>query len=227
MSAPIVMQGFASTPSVDRDNDLIRPSAFELVLSDFSKNPRLHEEHCPRCRVGSVTSLTLSEQGLYVTAQLYSDSQVAKFVRNGALKGFSIKMSGKITRTKQPDGTRIITSFDRLAEISVCKFTANQDTSFTIVGLPPVDIEELDFRAAVYWAPSYVELKAKAHLITLSTKSYGHTVRAMEHWKQLLPPGTAWNANSSFMCLERELKLMSAERDQMWARKIFEMPLIE
>lgn len=141
----LVIEGFASTPDVDRHKDIVEPSAFDAALEMYKKNPVLLFQHDQNRPVGNVTSVTITDKGLKVTAEV-RDAEIKEMVSDGRLRAFSIGFVPLATELRNADGTafdpmkqnvwdadliRVIKSLD-LAEISIVSVPSNGNALFTM-----------------------------------------------------------------------------------------------
>lgn len=83
-----MVYGYASTPSIDSDNEIIETSAIEKALPQYLKFPTIREMHQPRA-VGKTTQADVSKKGLYIGAKVVTD-EAWKLVKEGVYKGFSV-----------------------------------------------------------------------------------------------------------------------------------------
>ncbi len=92
----VTITGFASTPKLDRDFDIVLPEAFEDTLKEFSKNPVLMWNHGfdPNfgfAPIGKIDEIEVRDnKGLWVKATV-TDEQVKVWLRKGLLNMFSVQ----------------------------------------------------------------------------------------------------------------------------------------
>lgn len=130
----IKIKGFASTPQVDRYDDIVQPIAFQNSMESYMKNPVVLLGHNSDKPLWIVTEYTISPQGLEVTAELTNDIEnTFKNIQDGILRGFSIGFICKNWAEKVENDRYIreITELD-LVEISVVSTPANPSSLFTL-----------------------------------------------------------------------------------------------
>ena len=87
-----MVYGFASTPDLDSDGEVIELSAMEKALPEYMKFPTIREMHQPKAAGTTVyTEIrdNKKEKGLYIGAKIVADD-AWKMVKEGVYKGFSI-----------------------------------------------------------------------------------------------------------------------------------------
>lgn len=112
-----MVYGYASTPQLDSDGEIIKVEAFEKALPEYMKFPTIREMHQPKA-VGTTKNAELKKEGLYIGAKIVSD-EAWKMVKEGVYRGFSIGGS-VIQRVKN-----VITDLS-LTEISLVDVPANK-----------------------------------------------------------------------------------------------------
>lgn len=134
----IIITWFASTPEIDRYNDIVRPEAFGKAMAEYMKNPVVLWQHYSERVLGMVTEYSITANGLRVKAELTNDIEnTFQLIRDGALKGFSIGFIAKkwMFNVEENGGMekeiREITDLD-LVEISVVSTPANKSSLFTL-----------------------------------------------------------------------------------------------
>ena len=144
-----VIKGFASTPTKDRYDDVVDPTAFEdTIQKNYRKNPIILFQHKNDRPIGKATHMSISEKGLYIEA-LIVDNEVEPKIQAGILKTLSIGYVPQTTeyrdkngllldpkievdrmRIYQEDGvTRVIKKLE-LVENSIVSVPANPDAIF-------------------------------------------------------------------------------------------------
>lgn len=87
-----MVYGFASTPDVDSDGEIIELEAIKRALPDYMQFPTLREMHQAKA-VGTVKSGEIKEddgkKGLYIGAKVVSN-EAWELVKEGVYRGFSI-----------------------------------------------------------------------------------------------------------------------------------------
>lgn len=140
----VFIKGYASTPHIDRHNDVVEPTAFASSLATYMKNPRLLLRHWDEKNIGNVTEANIIDEGkeetdgLYVKAEVIRDVDDCKnLIRNGMMGTLSIGFICKAWEERkigEGDNVRIvrvITDLD-LLEISVVDIPANPNAVFTM-----------------------------------------------------------------------------------------------
>jgi phage head maturation protease len=113
-----IVSGYASTTSLDTQNESITKAAMEDALPEYMKYANVREMH-GNSAVGVAKSATVDEKGIYLEAHVVDDAAWAK-VKAGVYKGFSIggksivKAGGVISKM-------------RLSEISLVDRPANPE----------------------------------------------------------------------------------------------------
>jgi len=141
----VIIEGFASTPDIDRCKDIVEPEAFRGALEMYMKNPVVLRSHNADKPVGTVTMATITDQGLKVVAEI-KDEQTAQEIEDGRMKAMSIGYVPLVTELQHKDGTpfnfeedsifdpdivMVIKSLD-LVEISIVSTPANGHALFTL-----------------------------------------------------------------------------------------------
>lgn len=130
----IVIKGFASTPDIDRYDDIVNPTAFKNAMEGYMKNPVVLLGHDSSKVLGQVTEYKLDKKGLEVTARLTNDiDNTFKNIADKNLRGFSIGFICKAWgyKTEGEKTIREITELD-LIETSVVSTPANASALFTL-----------------------------------------------------------------------------------------------
>jgi len=146
-----VIRGFASTPTLDRDNDVVEPEAFRKSIAvNYRKNPIILFQHNQNRPIGKATFMSLDGQGLYIEA-LIVDKEIEPKIKAGILRTFSIGYipktiefrdennqlintnteQGRVRALTDPKVKRVIKELD-LVENSVVSVPANPDAVFTL-----------------------------------------------------------------------------------------------
>lgn len=109
--------GWASTPELDSDGEVITVKALEKALPDYMKFPTIREMHQPRV-AGTTKNAEINANGLYIGAKIISD-EAWKMVKGGGYRGFSVG-GNVVLRTGN-----VINELD-LVEISLVDVPANK-----------------------------------------------------------------------------------------------------
>ena len=130
-----LIEGFASTDTVDRTGDSIHSEAFREGLQNYLRNPILLYNHDLYKPIGRVLELSILPNGLYVKARISRGTvlceEIWELIKQGTLSAFSICTTSDIVGEVTPDGIRKLNRWD-LAEISVVTVPANPEAVFTI-----------------------------------------------------------------------------------------------
>jgi len=130
----IKIKGYASTPDLDRYDDIIQPEAFASAMKTFMKNPVVLLGHDTDKPIGLVTEYNLDANGLEVTCEITNNTdECMEKIQNKTLRGFSIgwRCIDCIYKEEGNKYIREVTNLD-LAEISVVAVPANPSTLFTL-----------------------------------------------------------------------------------------------
>lgn len=130
----IRIKGFASTPQVDRYDDIVAPEAFANAMTQYMTNPVVLLGHNSDKVLGQVIEYNLSAAGLEITAELSNDiDNTFQNVMDKNLRGFSIGFICKSYNLSETNDREIrtITELD-LIEISVVSTPANPSSLFTL-----------------------------------------------------------------------------------------------
>ena len=112
-----MVYGFASTPDLDTDGEIIKTEALEKALPDYLQFPTIREMHQAKA-IGTTKQADISKEGLYIGAKIVSDD-AWKLVKEGVYKAFSI--GGNVIKRVG----NIIQELD-LIEISLVDVPANK-----------------------------------------------------------------------------------------------------
>lgn len=141
----VVIEGFASTPDIDRYNDIVEPTAFTAALELYQKNPVVLRSHDMDKPIGRVTSATITDKGLFVRAEIM-DEQTKTEIKDGRMNAMSIGYCPLETVFQHKDGkpfdplkdslwdediVRVIKKLD-LVEISIVSTPANGYALFSV-----------------------------------------------------------------------------------------------
>jgi HK97 family phage prohead protease len=147
-------EGFASTPNMDRFNEVVESKAFEGTINIFKQNPIMLFMHNTREPIGHFDSFELRDDGLRVSGVIgegfHPADRVWKMITQGHLKAMSIgfrEIDGEVKDIKDAKGNKHeiyhITKLE-LLEISVVAVPANREALFTYEDGKLVDIKVLD-----------------------------------------------------------------------------------
>lgn len=129
-----IIEGYANTPELDRQNDIIEPKAFKAALEGFKLNPILYYQH--REPAGKVLKWKVDDGGFWISAYI---SRAAQYVRiliaEGILRTFSIGgriLAAEEKKLRNGDIIRLVTKLE-LFEVSVVGIPANRRSTFDLV----------------------------------------------------------------------------------------------
>ncbi len=125
----VIIEGIASTESVDADGEVIKADAMRNALPDFMRygTGNLREMHQLNA-VGTIESAEVDAEGRTVIVAKVVDSEAVRKVHHGVYKGFSVQ--GRSTG-RDAKNRKVITGL-RLSEMSLVDRPNNPDTVFTI-----------------------------------------------------------------------------------------------
>ena len=112
-----MVYGFASTPDLDSDGEIISLKGLAKSLPEYMRFPTIREMHLPKA-IGTTKEAEIKDDGLWIGAKIVADN-AWKLVKEGVYKGFSV--GGHIV--KQVDN--VIEDID-LIEISLVDVPANK-----------------------------------------------------------------------------------------------------
>ena len=152
----VMIQGYASTPDVDRYKDIVEPTAFAEALKMFMKNPTLLRSHDTDRPCGNVTQAMITDKGLWVSAMV-TEEETKEDVLQNRMRAFSIGYIPLESTLQHEDGSpfnaeqdspwdsdmiRVIKKLD-LVEISIVSTPANGNALFTIASSVKLFFNEL------------------------------------------------------------------------------------
>lgn len=80
--------GWASTPDIDSDGEVIKSEALEKALPNYMKFPTIREMHQAKA-VGTTKQAEVTKKGLYIGAKIVS-KEAWELVKEGVYKAFSV-----------------------------------------------------------------------------------------------------------------------------------------
>ncbi len=138
-SDDLFIQGLASTPDVDRTDDIVEPSAFKKTLKDFMRNPVLLHNHGMgsegRVPVGKIVEAEIKTKGLFVKALISkTEDKLREKIKEGLYQAFSFgfRIINSDIIKKAGKSIRKITELE-LFEVSIVSIPANRRALFSIV----------------------------------------------------------------------------------------------
>jgi len=128
-----VIKGYASTPTVDSYNEIVKPTAFAKYLPDFKEYPVMLVNHSWfDIPIGQFDVVEIRDDGLYVEATVSKTAMgddVWTLIQDGVLKAFSIGYW--VHKSEYDDDSKITTLTEiELVEISVVNVPANRQALF-------------------------------------------------------------------------------------------------
>jgi HK97 family phage prohead protease len=160
-----VIRGFASTPAIDRYNDVVDPAAFKKTMAAYMKNGLVLLHHNARTPLGTPTDYEISDKGLWIEASLGTGlhpldhhEQAWNEIVQRMLKGLSIGFRITKDQTIDPNtdegkrgAQRRILGLE-LYEVSVVTIPANRETMFSVAkGLQFGSDAPIDLYGRNYW----------------------------------------------------------------------------
>jgi HK97 family phage prohead protease len=133
-SKGLTIEGWANKAVVDRGNDLIPKSAWQL--ENFKKNSIILFNHDKNKPIGRAIAVEARDEGLYIKARISgsADPEISKIrdlIAEGVLNAFSVGFDS-IDEAKSVDGHNEIRAAE-LFECSVVSLPMNQDSLFSLV----------------------------------------------------------------------------------------------
>ena len=128
--------GFANASTKDRGNEIITPEAWRKGIENYKKNSVLLFNHDMSKPIGTVTAIKVTEDGLYVEANVSSAAEklygTQTLIIDGALKAFSVGFYPKKGKRDSATNTLYITEVE-LLENSIVSVPMNQDSLFSVI----------------------------------------------------------------------------------------------
>lgn len=141
----VIIEGFASTPDLDRYRDIVEPKAFQDALELYMKNPVILYQHNGDRPVGLATATKITGKGFWIRASI-KEADTKEKVLSGLMRAFSIGYIPLESALEHEDGTpfnaekdsywdaslvRVIKKLD-LVEISIVSTPANGNALFSV-----------------------------------------------------------------------------------------------
>lgn len=147
----VIIEGYASTPDIDRYNSIITTEAIAGGMENYLKNPVILLGHDMDKPIGKMVSYNVENGGLRIKAEVSQDTDgIIKQIKDWVVKGFSIWFYAlawsyetkqgvplsalsetEIDELSYDDVIRKITKIE-LLEISVVALPANPNALFTL-----------------------------------------------------------------------------------------------
>lgn len=131
-----IIEGIASTPHIDRENDIVMASAVKNALKSYKEMPVLRYQH--KDPIGKVLEMKYTPDGLYIKAKISNIQEtkgIWQLIKDGVIRGLSI--AGKIlkaSKKKNDDGKEVRTIEKmELHEISIVDIPANSNSKLNVV----------------------------------------------------------------------------------------------
>lgn len=118
-----IVMGYASTPDLDSDGEVIETGALKKALPEYLEFPTIRRMH-QLDPVGTTIQAEVTEQGLFISAKIV-DNDAWEKIKAGVYKGFSI--GGRILKRIQNTITDL-----SLTEISLVDVPANRHAVITL-----------------------------------------------------------------------------------------------
>lgn len=122
----VLVEGIASTETVDSQGEIVKASAMAAALPDYMKFGNVREMH-QAIAAGKAVACSVVDGVTHLTAHVVDAGSVAK-VKAGVLQGFSI---GGTVKSRSKDNLKVIDGLD-LNEISLVDRPANPDATFQL-----------------------------------------------------------------------------------------------
>lgn len=134
------IEGMASTPAIDRQNEIIRPAAFVEGLPEFLANGIMSWNHEWWEPIGRWTQAEVRDTGLWVRGELLPEGdeltdRVWRRVEAGVVRTLSVGYNGRGEAPGHYDdeaGGRYVWDNVSLLEIAVTPLPANPEAQFTL-----------------------------------------------------------------------------------------------
>jgi len=129
----IEIEGYANTTDKDRVGDVIVREAWEKGgLDNYKTNPVVLAYHDHEKPIGTVTDLTVTDNGLRVVAKIFKAAgNVYELIKEGILKTFSVGFRVK-DADYNPDADIFVIKDLELFEVSVVSVPANVNAVFSV-----------------------------------------------------------------------------------------------
>lgn len=131
------IEGYASTPDLDRDGDIIPTPVLESAIEDYIKMGTLLYEHgydptYARKPIGKLHTARIDEEGrLYVKGTI-SDQWIWEKIQLGELQAFSVGGRAEWEAQEKEGNVVGIAKYMEIHEVSVVAIPANPNALFTI-----------------------------------------------------------------------------------------------
>lgn len=129
----VIIEGYVSMGTRDREGDLAEPQAFAKSLPTYLENPVVLYNHNQNIVIGKTLSAMIDNIGLFARALITEQPYVDK-IKKGMLNAFSfvgIAKRGYIKKNQDGTNTRVFTEID-LCEASVVPVPAHSGAVFRV-----------------------------------------------------------------------------------------------
>lgn len=199
----VVIQGYASTPTLDRHRDVVEPEAFrETIIKNYRKNPIILFQHDHDRPIGKATSMSIDDKGLFIEAVIVDD-QIGPKVKAGILKTLSIGYTVLDAKYTDEDGNelspdvqsqrerilfdptvkRVITKLE-LYENSVVSVPANPDALFDVRKSLKTFFDDKMYENILSEKDGVILYKGEKGLVQFPL-SEGWTKRSVKRWLEI------------------------------------------
>lgn len=134
----LIVEGIASTPVRDSDNEIITADAMRGAIEDYKKFPAVREQHDPLKACGTALDISVTEDGVTKFSAMIVDPIAVKKLLAGVYRGFSI--GGRVLERDSQDKT--IIKRIKLNEVSIVDVPANKMAEISLIKVD--DVEEED-----------------------------------------------------------------------------------
>jgi HK97 family phage prohead protease len=159
-----MVYGYASTPDLDSQGEIVELVAIERALPSYMKFPTIREMHTAN-PVGRTKTAIVDKKGLFIGAKIVDDNSWKK-IKEGVFNGFSI--GGRIKSAVN----NIIKELD-LVEISLVDVPANKNAVITLYKADDVDEVYKRYHSLVNMSASELEAWSKTECSKKASLSRG------------------------------------------------------
>jgi len=147
-----IVYGYASTPDLDSQGEIVEIEALKEALPNYMKFPTIREMHTTNA-VGRTRGANIDEKGLFISAKIVDDNAWKK-VKEGVFNGFSI--GGRVKQMVD----NVIKSLD-LTEISLVDVPANKNAVITLFKADEINEVYSKYHSLVNMSASELEAWSK------------------------------------------------------------------
>ena len=146
-----IVSGYASTPDLDSDGEIVSLEAMMKALPNYMQFPTIRRMH-QLDPVGTTLSANIQDDGLFISAKIVDDDAWKK-IKEGVYKGFSI--GGRVVTQVKNVITDLI-----LTEISLVDVPANKQAVITLYKLEK-DQDKIETLFSLFVLRKYIEFVKK------------------------------------------------------------------